>query len=86
MAPRVEAQVTGRVMRIEKSVGDVVEEEEVLLILESMKMECSIQAPSDGRIEKLLVGVDDTVEEGDELVVIAAIDPDEREPDNDDTQ
>ena len=47
-----------------------------IVILESMKMECSIKAPSDGRIEKLLVAVDDSVEEGDELVIIAAIDPD----------
>ena len=46
MSVSVEAQVTGRVVRIEKNVGDSVAEEDTLLILESMKMEIPVEAVS----------------------------------------
>ena len=39
MATQVEAQIAGSVWKIERAVGDVVKEEDVLMILESMKME-----------------------------------------------
>jgi len=67
------APLPGKVIRVELAVGDRVREGQDIVILESMKMECSIAAPTDGMIEKLFVGVDDTVEEGDELVIIAAL-------------
>jgi acetyl-CoA carboxylase biotin carboxyl carrier protein len=35
----VEAQIAGNVWKIEKAVGDEVGEEDVLIIIESMKME-----------------------------------------------
>jgi hypothetical protein len=37
MATEVEAQIAGNVWKIERSVGDRVDEEEVILIIESMK-------------------------------------------------
>jgi acetyl-CoA carboxylase biotin carboxyl carrier protein len=70
MAVEVEAQITGSVWKIEKAVGDAVEEEEVLLILESMKMEIPVEAPCAGRIAQIRVGEGDSVDEGDVLVVL----------------
>ena len=43
MATKVEAQIAGSVWKIEKSVGEGVDEEEVILIIESMKMEIPVK-------------------------------------------
>ena len=67
----VEAQITGNVWKIEKSVGDEVKEEDVLLIIESMKMEIPVEAPADGRISEIRVAEGDSIEEGDIVVVLA---------------
>ena len=70
MPVQVEAQVTGRVVRVEKKIGDRVEPEDVLLVLESMKMEIPLEATCAGSISQVLVGEGDSVAEGDVLVVL----------------
>ncbi len=59
----VESEVTGRVWQIHCEVGQRVSEDDVLLILESMKMEIPVLAPADGTVSELLVAVDDSVDE-----------------------
>ena len=66
----MEAQVTGNVWKIETAVGDEVEEEDVLLIIESMKMEIPVEAPEDARITEIRVEEGQSVAEGDVLVVL----------------
>ena len=66
----VEAQITGSVWKIEKQVGDTVAEEDVLIIIESMKMEIPVESPSDGRITEIRVAEGDAIEEGDVLCVL----------------
>ena len=70
MSIDVEAQITGSIWKIEKAVGDAVEEDDVLLIIESMKMEIPVEAPEDGRIAEIRVIEGQSVEEGDVLVVL----------------
>lgn len=70
MGVSVEAQVTGRVVRVEKNVGDAVSVEDTLLVLESMKMEIPVEAPSAGTVSEIRVGEGDNVEEGDILAVL----------------
>ena len=70
MSIEVEAQVTGNVWKIETAVGDAVEEEDVLLIVESMKMEIPVEAPEDGKILEIRVAEGQAIEEGDILVVM----------------
>ena len=70
MATEVEAQITGSVWKIETRAGDTVEGDEVILILESMKMEIPVEAPCAGRIAEIRVQEGDSVEEGDVLVVL----------------
>jgi acetyl-CoA carboxylase biotin carboxyl carrier protein len=70
MATEVEAQIAGNVWKIEKTVGDTVEEEEVILVIESMKMEIPVEAPRSGRIAEIRVAEGDSIEEGAILVVI----------------
>ena len=70
MATDVEAQISGNVWKIELTVGDVVEEEDVILIVESMKMEIPVEAPCAGRISEIRVSEGDSIEEGAILAVI----------------
>jgi acetyl-CoA carboxylase biotin carboxyl carrier protein len=70
MPTAVEAQITGNVWKIEKAVGDAVRAEEVILILESMKMEIPVEAPVSGRLAELRVREGENVEEGAVLAVI----------------
>lgn len=71
MATQVEAQITGSVWKIEKAVGDAVEEGETLIILESMKMEIPVEAPCAGTLSEIRVEEGQSVEEGAVLAVIA---------------
>lgn len=70
MATPVEAQIAGNVWKIEKAVGDSVGEEDVILIIESMKMEIPVEAPCSGRLAEIRVSEGDSVEEGAVLAVI----------------
>ena len=70
MPIEVEAQIAGNVWKIEKKVGDAVQEEDVILILESMKMEIPVEAPCCGTLTEIRVAEGDAIEEGAVLAVI----------------
>jgi len=64
----VDSPVTGVVVEIAVSAGQTVAAAQVLVVLESMKMEVPVPAPAAARIESLMVQVGDTVGEGDALL------------------
>ena len=64
MAVDVEAHITGTVWKIEKQVGDVVVEGDVIIILESMKMEMPVESPIDGTIVSIDTKEGAAVDEG----------------------
>lgn len=66
----VESEVQGRVWRIEVSIGDRVEEGDVLLILESMKMEIPVESTIAGSVAELRVKLEEAVEEDQVLAVL----------------
>ncbi|ADH87698.1 biotin/lipoyl attachment domain-containing protein [Ancylobacter novellus DSM 506] len=68
----IKTEITGNVWKIEKAVGEQVGEEDVILILESMKMEIPVSAPEDGVIIEILVAEGDTVTEGTVVARIEA--------------
>ena len=70
MATQVEAQITGSIWKLEKAVGDSVEQDEVILIIESMKMEIPVEAPCAGVLTEIRVAEGQTIEEFDVLAVI----------------
>ena len=70
MSIEVESQVTGNVWKIEVAAGDTVEEDDVLLVIESMKMEIPVEAPDDGRVAEIRVEEGQAIAEGDILVVL----------------
>jgi len=67
----VPAHITGTVWKIETKVGDPVKAGDVLVILESMKMEMPVEAPQDGKVAEIRCKEAQPVNEGDVLVVLA---------------
>lgn len=70
MATEVPAHITGTVWKIEKKVGDAVSAGDVIIILESMKMEMPVEAPTAGTISEIRCKEAQPVNEGDVLAVI----------------
>ncbi len=66
----VKAQVPGNVWKIIKNPGDSVEEGEVIMILEAMKMEIDVPSPKSGTIAKINVATNQAVQEGQVLALV----------------
>lgn len=66
----VKAMMAGNVWKIQVSVGDVVEEDQDIVILESMKMEIPIAAEESGTVKEIKVAEGDFVNEGDVIAII----------------
>jgi acetyl-CoA carboxylase biotin carboxyl carrier protein len=64
------AHITGTVWKIEVSEGEQVEKDQLLLTLESMKMEMAILAPQAGRVRSVAVHQGQAVEEDDLLLTL----------------
>ncbi|MCA3068837.1 MAG: acetyl-CoA carboxylase biotin carboxyl carrier protein subunit [Rhodocyclaceae bacterium] len=60
----VKSEITGNVWKIVAQVGDVVEEEAPIMILESMKMEIPVTAPETGTLVEICVTEGSTCSEG----------------------
>ena len=60
----------GSVLLVHVAPGDKVSEGDVLVVLESMKMELSVQAPADGVVADVAVAVGDRVTVGQPLVEV----------------
>ena len=67
----VVAPLGGNIFKIQVSPGDAVEEGDVLIILEAMKMETEIRAPKAGTIGEIFIKVGDAVQPDDEMLTIA---------------
>lgn len=66
----IAAHITGTVWKIEVAIGDEVNEDDTLVILESMKMEMPIEAPCSGKVKEILVKEGQPVTEGQTVLVI----------------
>ena len=68
----IRTEITGNVWKIVKAAGDGVEEDEAIMILESMKMEIPVTAPEDGTVTEILAEEGATVTEGTVVARIEA--------------
>ena len=68
----VESEVTGNVWKILLEVGADVAEGDVIMILESMKMEIPVESPAPGKLVELKVSAEDQVEEDQVVAVVEA--------------
>ena len=70
MAEDVLAPLSGTIWKITAAPGEVVEEDDEVLIIEALKMETPIFAPCDGKVKEIYVKEGDTVDEDQPLMSI----------------
>lgn len=63
MKVKVTSEISGQVWKVVVSVGDELAEDDVIIILESMKMEIPILAPRAGKLAALHVNEEDMISE-----------------------
>jgi len=66
----VKAPMAGKIIDVKVNVGDTVNEDDDLIILEAMKMEMPIVAPASGAVKEIKCKKGDSVGADDVLVVI----------------
>ncbi len=70
MATQVLVPLAGNIWQVLVEVGEAVEEDDELVIIEALKMENPVYAPCDGTISEIRVKKGDTVEDDDVLMII----------------
>ena len=70
-AESVPAPLAGNIWKVEVSAGQAVQEGDVLVILEAMKMETEVRAARAGTVSSVDVKEGDTVQVGDSLITLA---------------
>jgi biotin carboxyl carrier protein len=66
----VKAELVGNLWKIVTQVGQQVDEDDTLMILESMKMEIPITTPVAGTVKEILIAEGEVVQEGQTVAVI----------------
>ena len=66
----VAAPMPGTIVRVEVNEGDAVEADQVVAVIEAMKMETEIKAPAAGTVKEILVGAKDVVTAGQAIMTI----------------
>ena len=66
----VRAEVTGKLWKIEVPVGQTVEANEPIMIVESMKMEIPVASEEGGKVVELRVAEGDSVEDGQVVAIV----------------
>jgi biotin carboxyl carrier protein len=68
----VKSEIAGKVWKIESKLGDQIDEEGQIMILESMKMEIPVLAPRGGTLKEIHVAEGDSVAEGQAVATLEA--------------
>ncbi len=64
------SEITGTIRKILVKEGETVEEDDTLMIIESMKMEIELHATTDGVVHKILVTDNDQISSGQVACII----------------
>jgi len=70
MAESVTAPMVGKVLQVQCKVGDKVNEDDILILLEAMKMEIPVVSPVSGTVKEIKVSAGETVEAETVLAII----------------
>jgi len=70
MATEVLVPLAGNIWQILVEVGDEVEEDDELVIIEALKMENPVYAPCDGTVSEIRVKKGDVVDDDEVLMII----------------
>ncbi|MBG55811.1 MAG: biotin attachment protein [Deltaproteobacteria bacterium] len=66
----ISAPTPGNIVRVEVAVGEKISKDQVLLVMEAMKMESEVKSSQSGEIKKINVQPGDTVQAGDVLLTL----------------
>jgi acetyl-CoA carboxylase biotin carboxyl carrier protein len=66
----IKSEITGTVWQVKSKAGDVVEEGDTLIVIESMKMEIPVITEDSGTVKEILVKEKDPVAEGQVVAVL----------------
>jgi acetyl/propionyl-CoA carboxylase alpha subunit len=69
-ASRITAPMTGSIVEVRCSIGDAVHQGDVLLVIESMKMNNELRSPMNGVVEALPLEAGQRIKAGDLLVAL----------------
>jgi len=70
LAAEIKSEITGKIWKVEAKIGQAVEAEEQIVVIESMKMEIPVLAPRKGTIREIRVAEGEDVLEGQVIAVI----------------
>lgn len=70
MGCKVLAPMVGKIVKIKARVGDKVETDQEIFVMESMKLESSVFSPCSGTVKEIKVSEGDRIEEDDVLAII----------------
>jgi biotin carboxyl carrier protein len=62
--------MVGKILNVVASVGDAVQEDDTIIVMEAMKMEIEIVAPAGGTIAEIKVAAGDSVDPDSVVAVI----------------
>ena len=68
----IKSEVTGTVWSIPVEIGQRLEEDDPIIIMETMKMEIPISAPSEGTVKEIKVTNGDTVSTGQVVAIFTS--------------
>lgn len=69
----VKSEIAGKVWKVEAPVGTELDEDDAIVILESMKMEIPVAAPARCRVVELRVAEEDAVAEDQVVAVVETL-------------
>ena len=70
MATPVNAPMVGKILNLVANVGDHVEEDDTIAVMEAMKMEIEVVAPASGTVSQINVAAGDAVDPDTVIAVI----------------
>ena len=70
MATPVMAPMVGKILNVVANVGDPVNEDDTIIVMEAMKMEIEVVAPASGTVAEIRVAPGDAVDPDTVLAVI----------------
>ena len=70
MSTEVRAPMVGKILSVKVEVGESVNEDDEMFVLEAMKMEIPIGAPGNGAVKEIKVASGQSVESDEVLAVI----------------
>lgn len=72
MTVAVKSEITGKIWKVDATVGQTVSQDDQIIVIESMKMEIPVLAPTGGVVQEIRVAEGEDVLEGQVLATIGS--------------